>query len=356
MVIFIRSLLLNEFHLNLISSFHWSWLWREWSVSWELWSVRREISFLMRAYAALWWRWLFNETLNQAVFVLYHTSVVVAQAAVWTSTHASAAASERILFWRAHVLRLECFHIVFDRLFIRLMQVARFIVLWCWWMLALTHRNPLLEDWSWSIALIFAVFELPGALHETPCNLRFDLLSSRGWLGPILGIFRCVFCLLSIFCLFIIIWIWQDWSVQAYWLGQEALVQAGWHDWWKVGVETANDLGLCYVVGNGERWLDIPGFACLSLLLALGSLCSSALGTERTCNYRTRLLGVKSLCSYDLPHVCPSDRFGLLALWTPGSWLWFGFWLAGVEHGYTWLHLWAISASPGSLTSKAWLT
>lgn len=217
-------------------------MWREWSV-WRvftrlLWSSWWEPVFIVgRAYAALWWWWLFNETLNQAVFVLYHTSVVVAQAAFWTSTHASAAASEGILFWRAHVLRLEGFHVIFDRLLIRLLQIVHSKVMEgiIWWMLALNLRNPVLKDWCWPIAFIFAVFELsnfklPGALHETLWNLWLDLLSSHGWLGPILGIFR------SVFCLFIIIWIWQDWGVQAYGFGQEALVQTGWHDWWKIGV------------------------------------------------------------------------------------------------------------------------
>lgn len=83
-----------------------------------------------RAHAALWWWRLFDETLNEAVFVLYHTSVVVAQGAAWTPAHASAAASERVLLRRAHVLLLERFHILSDGLFIRLHQVVGSKVIW----------------------------------------------------------------------------------------------------------------------------------------------------------------------------------------------------------------------------------
>lgn len=78
-----------------------------------------------------------------------------------------------------------------------------------------------------------------------------------------------------------------------------------------------HDLGLGYVVGNGRRGLYYAGFASLSLLSALGLLRFSALSNVRTLDYRTRLLRVISLRSYDFSR--RPDRFGLLVLWTPGS-------------------------------------
>lgn len=158
----------------------------------------------------------------------------------------------------------------------------------------------------------------------------------------------------SVFCLFIIIWIWEDRGVQAQRLGQEAIIQAGWHNWWNIGVESAYDLRLRHGVRNGKRWLDHAGFAYSSLLLALG-FSSSALSKVRTliwCIYRTRLLGVESFSYYDFP----SLWFGLLGLWTPFFRLWFGFGLGGVEHGYTWFYLRAFGTSLRLRISKAWLT